>query len=129
MPDFSIDNPLSVEQAMALADQMMADVPSVSAKSRPRPTLPSHPWIPSFRRKLVGYWSGEQAMRTVWQASTKLGTMPGGIGWFSSPPEIDVVCEWWQVTLNPLDVRWQQPRRVHVDRIDDVIQRVFVSLV
>ena len=95
--------------------------------SPPAPTLPS--WIPSFRRKLVGYWDGESKMRTVYQAATKLGTQPGGIGLFSLPPVPGTVCEWWPVTTQLSDMRWQRPKRVHVDRVDDVVQRVFTSLV
>jgi hypothetical protein len=88
-----------------------------------------HPWIGKSRRMLVGYWEGTSKMRTVWSAPTKLGTQPGGIGLFSEPPAVGVVCEWWQEKPNKADVRWQQPKRVHIDRIDDIVQRVFTSLV
>jgi hypothetical protein len=127
VPDLPLDEPLTLEQARAQADSMLRDAPP--AKTRSLPTLPEHPWIQPLRRKLVGYWDGESHVRTVWQAATKLGTQPGGIGLFSAPPAVGVSCEWWQVTPRASDMRWQRPRRVHIDRIDDVIQRVFTSLV
>lgn len=126
MPDLDADHLLSKEQALALAQEMMRSAPKVP-RSR---TLPDHPWIEVLRRKLIGYWDNDDGrVRTVYKASTKLGTQPGGIGLFSSPPAVGVVCEWWQLTIHPGDVRWQPAKRVHIDRIDDVLQRVFTSLV
>jgi hypothetical protein len=101
------------------------DVPDFTLEA---PGLPSHPWITPLRRKLSGYWDGEPKMRKVWQASTKLGTQPGGIGLFSAEPVVGVVCEWWQVKISPSDQIYQKAHRVMVDRIDDVVQRVFVRL-
>lgn len=92
-------------------------------------TESTHPWIQPCVRKLADYFQDERRLRKVWKASTKLGTQPGGIGMFSASPEPGVVCEWWPVTLIRSEMSWIRPHRVLVDRVDDVVQRVFVSLV
>lgn len=89
----------------------------------------SHPWIVVTRRKVGGYFDRGPRVRRLWRASTKLGTKPGGIGVFGMEPAVGITCEWWPITVRASELQWTRPYRVYIDRIDDVVQRVFVSLV
>ena len=81
---------------------------------------PTHSWMKRGRRKVDGH------MRTVWRAQAKIGTKPGTIALFLSEPVEGQACEVVEDLSN--DIRWERPRRVTIDRIDDVAQRVRCSL-
>ena len=83
-------------------------------------TTDQRPWIVRRRRKVDG------RVRPVWRAQAKIGTQPGTLALFLSEPIEGQSCD--LVEDVGADVRWERPRRVTVDRIDDAAQRVRCSL-
>ena len=83
-------------------------------------TEPRTDWIVKSQRKV------SDQVRTVWRAQAKIGTNPGTIALFFSEPVEGQPCD--LVEDVGADVRWEKPRRVTIDRIDDASRRIRCSL-